>query len=165
MVRDSDPEHPPRRIALPRKQILPKMPGKQAGDRIQQAGEDQHPCGLKVEIPAPAVLVRQHVPISGRHQVPRGRDGQLEQGLRQHIAGLAPIEARVRDHNFRSADQERKKTNGSDPVSNPDKGRVPRNHRRSHNGSRDGRGRTRHASGIAHAEILPRAGTLRREEP
>ena len=42
------------------------------GATAQDAGERgkarQHPRGLKVQIPAPAVLVRQHVTVTGGHQ-------------------------------------------------------------------------------------------------
>src|SRR5579864_3855818 len=116
----------PRKVSSARKQVLPKMPREQTGNSIEQAGEYQNPGSLKVEIPAPAVLVRQDVPVAGRHQGPRGRNRQSEQRCSQIVAGLAPIEPRVRDHDFSSGDEQGKKTKSDDPVSEPDECRVSR---------------------------------------
>src|SRR5208282_2570260 len=126
------------------------MPGKQARDEVQQSGKYHYPSGLKVEIAAPAVLVRQHVRVAGRHQLPRGRHRKFEQRSGQIVASFAPIEAWVRDDNFTSADEQGKKTQGGDPVSNADEGRVPRSSR----GGGDSRSRNRNASGIAHRGIV-----------
>jgi len=61
---------------------------------------------------APAVLVRQYVPVAGRHQCPRGRDRQFEQRWSQIVASFTPMEARVRDHNFNSGNEQGKKAQG-----------------------------------------------------
>ena len=138
MFSDCGRERPPRKIGLAREQVFPQVPCEQAGDYVQQAGQYDDPGGLKVEIAAPAVLVRQHVPVAGGHQGPRGRDREFEQRRGQYVAGFAPIEARVRDHNFDSGDQQGKKAQRGDPVSDADEGRVARSNRRDW----DGRGRT-----------------------
>jgi len=62
----------------------------------------------------------------------------------------------VRDHNFNSADEQGKKAQGSDPVSDADEGRVPRRNRR---GS-DRRDSTWDASGVAHAGMVPCAADI-----
>ena len=103
-----------------------------------------------MEIPAPAVLVRQHVPVTGRHQCPRGRDRYFEQCWSQYIAGFAPIEARMRDYKFNSTDKQGNKAQGGDPVSDADVGRVPRSNRR----GRDRRSRSWDASGVAHPRMV-----------
>jgi len=46
---------------------------------------------LKVEIPAPAILVRQHVPEAGGHQRSWGRDRDFEKRGSQDVAGFAPV--------------------------------------------------------------------------
>src|SRR6202142_338324 len=85
------------------------MPCKQAGDSIEQGSEYQNPGSLKVEITAPAVLIRQDVTVAGRHEIPRGGDWQFEQRSSQIVAGLSPIKARVGYDNFNSADEQSKK--------------------------------------------------------
>jgi hypothetical protein len=103
-----------------------------------------------VEIAAPAILVRQHVPVTGRYQIPRRRDRQLEQHWSQIVAGLAPIKARVRDHNFNAADEKSKKAQCGDPVSNTHEGRMPRSSRCGW----DGRENACVAGGVSHAGMV-----------
>jgi hypothetical protein len=62
----------------------------------------------------------------------------------------------VGNYNLNSADQQGKKAKGSDPVSNPDQGRVPGMNRRSW----DGRDSNRNACGVAHAEMVARGNSL-----
>jgi hypothetical protein len=57
----------------------------------------------------------------------------------------------MRDHNFNSADQQGKKTQRGDPVSDADEGRVPRSDRCGWNG----RGSTWDANRVAHAGMVP----------
>jgi hypothetical protein len=108
-----------------------------------------------MEIAAPAVLIRQHITVAGRHQCPRGRDRQFEQRWSQIVAGFTPIEARVRDDNFGSADEQGKKAEGGDPVRDADERRMPRSIRRSRDGVRNRRRSTWDASGVAHAGMVP----------
>jgi len=76
-----------------------------------------------MERAAPAVLVGQHVAVTGRTVA-------LEEGIgswtrsRQDRAGFAPVEAGVRDHNFKCRWRSRAKTDSGDPVSDADEGRV-----------------------------------------
>src|SRR5271166_870839 len=163
MISDCAGERRPRAIGRNWKQALAKMPGQQTPDHIEQADEDQHPGSLKVEIPAPAVLVRHHVPVARLHQRPRRWDRQLEQRVSQHIAGFAPIEARVRDHNFQAGDQQGKKAQDGDPVSDADEGRVPRSNCRGWH-SRGGTcdiSRTAHAGIVSFCEQVANAGGRR----
>lgn len=65
-----------------------------------------------------------------------------------YVAGLPPIEARVRDEDFNSGDEQCKKAEGGDPMRDADDARVSR-------GNRPGwrcRGRSCDPSGIAHME-------------
>jgi len=50
----------------------------------------------------------------------------LEQRRSQYVTGFTPIEARVRDENFHSADEQGQEAHGGDPVGDADDGRVPR---------------------------------------
>ena len=79
-----------------------------------------------MEIAAPAVLVGKHVAVAGGDGCSRGGNRQLEQRRSEYVAGFAPIEARVRDENFNSADEQGQEAQGGDPVGDADDGRVPR---------------------------------------
>ena len=71
----------------------------------------------------------------------------------KYVAGFAPIEARVRDDDFDSADEQCKEAQRGDPVSDTDEGSVPRS-------IRDGWediGRTADQSRIGHAGIISSA--------
>src|SRR5580698_11560729 len=67
-----------------------------------------------------------------------------------YIAGFAPIEARVRDQDFNSRDEQGEKTQRGDPMSDTDQGRVPRSNR----SVWDSRGRNCGPCGIAHRRML-----------
>src|SRR5690242_14124125 len=110
-----------------------------------------------MKIAAPAVLVRPRVTVAGRHQPPGRGDWKFEQRRSQYVAGFTPIEARVRDDNFESADQQSKEAQSSDPVSDADEGRMPCHNRRGW----DGRGSSWNASRIAHAGMVPRGAYVR----
>src|ERR1700686_3580217 len=99
MFSDCRGERPPRKIGLTGEQVFAQMAGKQNGDGVQRAGQYGEPGSLKVEIAAPAVLVRQDVAVASGHQMPGGRDWYFEQRRSQDIAGFAPIEARMGDEN------------------------------------------------------------------
>jgi hypothetical protein len=45
---------------------------------------------------------------------------------RQDRSGFAPIEAGMRDHNFNAGEEQGKKTDSGDPVSDAHEGKVPR---------------------------------------
>ena len=78
-----------------------------------------------MEIAAPAVLVGKHVAVAGGDGCSRGGIGSWNSGGSQHVAGFAPIEARVRDENLNSADEQRQEADGGDPVGDTDYERVP----------------------------------------
>ena len=80
MVRDIASRAPATRDRLLRgSRFFRKCPVNRPEITYSKPVNTSNPGGLKVEIPAPAVLVRQHVPVAGRHQWPRGRDRQIEQ--------------------------------------------------------------------------------------
>src|SRR3954447_17196965 len=82
-----------------------------------------------MEIAAPAVLVRQHVAVTGRDGCSRSRNGQLKQRSSKYVAILAPIEARVRNKNLNSADEQGQKAQSRNPVGDANKQRVARTNR------------------------------------
>ncbi len=92
MLRDHFPECPPRPVGRGRKQVVPEVAGPQTCDGVDQAGQHHGPCRLKVEIPAPAILVGQHVAVASGDRRPRRRDRYFEQRRGPRIAGFAPIE-------------------------------------------------------------------------
>src|SRR5215813_12890008 len=123
----------------------------QAVDSVQQTGQDRAPGGLKMEIAAPAVLIRQHIAVAGRHGIPRGRDRQLEERRSQYVAGFTPIESRVRDDDLDPAYQQGKEAQRGDPVSNADDRGVPRLSRRG------GQGPNGSICRVGHTEMISRA--------
>jgi len=90
------------------KQIPPEMSGEQSPGQVKQASPYSDPGGLEMEIAAPSVLVGEHVAIACRDGGPGGGNRELEQGRSEYIAGFPPIEARVRNENFNSADEQGK---------------------------------------------------------
>jgi len=78
-----------------------------------------------MEIPAPAVLVGQHVSVAGRDGGARRRDRYPEQRRSPRITHFAPIEARVRDQDFDARDQQSDERNYCDPVRHPNEHSMP----------------------------------------
>ena len=115
----------------------------QTGDDVDEARQHQGPCRLKVEIPAPAILVGQHVSVASRDCRSRRRDRNLEQRRSPRIAHFAPIEARVRDQDLNAGDQQSNERNYCDPVRHPDEQSMPGRSLISERGS------ARHAGSIA----------------
>ena len=70
-----------------------------------------------------------------------------------YVTGFTPIEARVRDHDFDSGDEQGKKAEGGDPMSDADERGVPRRNRPGW----DGCGGSCGPSGIAHTGMPNRA--------
>ena len=127
MVRDLLRERPPREAGACRQQIFPEVPVKQAGNYVHQAGQYDDPGGFEVEIPAPAVLVGQHIPVAGVDPWSGRGDRKIEQRGSHYVPGFAPIKAWVRDHNFKSAEQQRKNADCGQPVSDADQRGMPGN--------------------------------------
>src|SRR5690242_17487256 len=97
MSGDSGSEPAQRAFGLCGEQIIAQVPGEERGEYVQQAGQDDNPGRLKVEVAAPTVLVRKDVTVARGDHRARGRDGNSKERLGQHIAGLSPVEARMRD--------------------------------------------------------------------
>src|SRR5215475_2316459 len=122
------------------------MPAKYTYADIQEARQHQQPRRLEMQIPAPAILVRQRVSISGGNQISRSRDRYLEKRLGVDVADLAPIKPRMRHHNFQARHQQRQKRNGSEPMSDAHPQRVSK------------LGRFRHRSELIDGAYAGRAG-------
>ena len=125
MLGDHAAKCAPRPVCGGWKQVLPEVARPQTGDDVDEAGQNQGPCCLKVEIPAPAILVRQHVSVASRDGRSRRRDRYLEQRSSARIADFAPIEARVRDQDLNASDQQSNERNYCDPVRHPDEQSMP----------------------------------------
>src|SRR5947199_8678708 len=78
---------------------------------------------------APSILIRQGITVASQNGRPRRWDWQREHGLHQNIALFAPIEARMRDENLNSADEQRNEADRRDPVCYPYYGVVSRSSR------------------------------------
>ena len=101
------PECTPCPIGRRRDQVLPEVPGQQTRKfRRPEPVNTSNPRRLKVQIPAPAILVGHHVAVASRDRIPRRGDRQREQRMSDHIAHLTPIEPRVRDHDLTAADEQ-----------------------------------------------------------
>jgi hypothetical protein len=73
-----------------------------------------------VQIAAPAVLVRENVAVAGGHAVARRGDVEGEERLRVDVAGLAPVEARVREEDLDTGDEECDEREEGEPVRDAD---------------------------------------------
>src|SRR5580692_7730803 len=98
------------------KQIAPEMPCEEAEQHVEQTRPDRKPCRLKMEIAAPAVLIREHVPIAGGDCIPGGWQMQIEPRAHVYVAGLTPVKPWMRKHDLSSADQQREKRDRSSPM-------------------------------------------------
>src|SRR5215469_17955562 len=78
-----------------------------------------------MEIAAPAVLVRKDVAVAGGDHVSGGWDGDFEKRSSVDVAGLAPIEARMRDDNLQSSNKQGQKGKCDEPVRDAHETRVP----------------------------------------
>jgi hypothetical protein len=100
------------------------MSGQEAVQQIEQTRPDRKPCGLKMEVAAPAVLIGEDVSIAGGDGVAGGRQVQIEPRAHVYVAGLAPIKTGMRKHDFCSADEEGEKGERCDPVRDAHEGGV-----------------------------------------
>ena len=85
-----------------------------------------------MEIPAPAILVGEHVAVAGGNSGSGGRDRYRESRRRVHVAGLTPIKARMRHNDFESTDKEGQERKRGEPVGNANEKRVPQTKRFGH---------------------------------
>ena len=125
ILRDAIPVCAQAAIALRRDEVLAEVSGPEACDDVDESGKDQQPCGLKVKVAAPAILVWQHIAVSRGNRIARGRYVDDEQRARVYIAGFAPIEARVGDDDLSSGDEQSQEGERSNPVGHADKRGVP----------------------------------------
>ena len=119
VLREGARKRPQRTIARLGQQVFAEMAADGAPDDIQRAGQHQQPRRLEMEIAAPAVLVGQHVAISGRDGCARRGNRDPEQRGRQDVAALPPVEAWVRDDDLESADQQREEAQPSSASASP----------------------------------------------
>ena len=95
-----------------------------APNTIDGGGEEGQPCGLKMQITAPAVLIGKDVLIAGWDGVSRRGNVDGEEGLHVDVAGFAPVEAGVGDQDFYTGEKQGKKSDDCEPVRDADDGGV-----------------------------------------
>ena len=105
--------------------VSAEVAGEQAGGDVDDAGDQPHPCGFKVKIAAPAILVGHHVVVAGGNGVSGCGYGDFEKWLRAGVTGFPPIEAGVRDYDFAAGDKQREERNYGDPMGDADQSGVP----------------------------------------
>ena len=110
-------------------QVFAEVSVDEARGYVDQAGEDQNPCGLKVEISAPAVLVGQDLVVAGGHGISRRGDGNFEQRGSSRVAGFAPIESRMRDDDLSAGDEQGEEGNDGEPVGDAHQRSMPAGYR------------------------------------
>ena len=79
-----------------------------------------------MKVAAPTIRVRHHKAVSAWDRASRGRDRYGEQRTSVDIADLTPIEPRVRDHDFKTADKQSEKAEERDPVCRAHECGMPR---------------------------------------
>ena len=114
-----------RKLAGFREEVAAKMARDEARNQVDEAGKDHGPGGLKVEVAAPAILVGQDEVVAGGNGCARGGDRDHEEGLHEGVASLAPVEARVRDEDFDTGDEQGKEAEDGEPVRQADQVAVP----------------------------------------
>ena len=107
------------------KQVFAEVSCDEARGHIDQSGEDQNPCGLKVEIAAPAVLVGQDVVVARGNGISRGGDWYFEERGSSRVAGFAPIESRMRDDDLSAGDEQSEEGDYGEPVRDADEYCMP----------------------------------------
>ena len=125
MLRYHSPANSPAPVRGDGQQVVPEVAGPETRDRVNQAGEHQGPGRFKVQVPAPAILVREHIAVTGRDRASRRRNGYFEQHGRPRIAGFAPIKTGMRDEDLNSADEQSEEDDYRDPVRYADQRRMP----------------------------------------
>ncbi len=124
ILRDASPVSPPVPVAPLRNQIFSEMPAPQSVDSVHQSGQHRDPRGFEVQIPAPAILVRHLVVVAVRHRAAAGWNGDHEQRLGVDVPHLAPVEARMRNHDQVARHQQRNKGDEGEPVRGTHHSRV-----------------------------------------
>ncbi len=125
MLRHDAAELWPRPVFGGWEQVLSEVAGPETEDNVDQARQHQSPCGLKVKISAPAILVGQDVCVASRDCCSGRGNGNLEQRTSQRISDFSPIEARVRDQDLNTGDQQGNERNYRDPVRYPHQHSMP----------------------------------------
>lgn len=109
-----------------RDEVFAEVAVEETGEDVDKARKEQQPRGLKVERAAPAVLVGHDVSISGGNGSARCGNGQGEEGANHDVAGLAPVETRVRDDDLEAANEQGEERDDGEPVCHADKRGVTR---------------------------------------
>src|SRR5262245_45263705 len=125
MMRDILRDRLPSKACPSREQILLEVSTQQTGNHIHQADKYDDPGGFEVEIAAPAVLVRQNIPVAGIYPRTGRRDREIEQRGSHDIPGFAPIKAWMRNYNFCSAQQQGYDAEGTDPMGDANECGMP----------------------------------------
>src|ERR1700690_1258804 len=128
------------------------MPCQEAKQRVEQTRPDRKPCRLKMEIAAPAVLIREHVPIAGGDGIPGGWQVQIEPRAHVYVAGLTPVKPWMRKHNLSSADQQREKRDSGSPMGHAHERGVALPARGRHCRTKRGRSRRLANTAISHRQ-------------
>ena len=102
------------------KQVAAKVAAEEKVSEVDDAGKDEEPGGLEVEVAAPAVLVGHDVAVAGGDGVARGGDVEGEERLRVHVADLAPVEARMGDQDLDAGDEKRDESEEGEPMRDAD---------------------------------------------
>ena len=112
--------------------MTPEMACENSRQQIDRAAQHEEPSRQKVQTPPPTILVeyfgapvRAHrggrILEEGNALFPAGMpvvwaDGQFNQGWRQTVSHLAPVEPRVGHKNHEAGERQRQEAHGHDPV-------------------------------------------------
>lgn len=106
-------------------QVAAEMTAGEEIEEVDDAGDDEKPRRFEMQVAAPAILVREDITVTGRDTVARGGDVKAEEWRRVDVTDLTPVEARMRNQNLNTGDEQRDGRDEGKPVRDANEQRMP----------------------------------------
>src|SRR5262249_38542682 len=106
----------PSQVREGRHEIPAEVAAAKPRDEVGEAGEAEQPRRLEVQVTAPAVLIRKHIPVAGGYRRTGCGHRDDEEGVLLDVSRFAPVKARVREQDLDAAHEEREEGYRREPV-------------------------------------------------